>query len=344
MKLLKKLSESQGIPGREDRIRTLVTEEMRPLVDDLRIDPLGNVIGHKRGKGKVKVMIAAHMDEIGFMVNHIDDKGFLRILPVGGWDPRTMIAQRVTVHGQQDLPGIIGTKPVHILTEEEKKKPLKVKDFFIDVGLPPEKVKELVSVGDVVTMVQEMSEIGEAVTGKSFDDRLGIYVMLEALRKVPKHEVDIYAVASVQEEVGLRGAIVSSYGIEPHAGIALDVTIASDTPGSEDHERVTLMGGGTAIKLMDSSSISDYKLVQFFKDIAAERKIKYQLEILPRGGTDAGAIQRTKSGAPVITISIPTRYVHSVVEMAHKEDIQASINLLTAFLEVAHQGLFTTQG
>jgi len=335
--LLKRLVEAHGIAGREERVRDVVVEAMRPLVDQVRVDKLGNVIGHKKGDGKTRVLVMGHMDEIGFLVNHVDDKGFLRVLPVGGWDARQMLGKRVVVHGKVDRRGLFGTKPIHILTEEERKKELKVTDFFVDLGLPADKVQELVTVGDWVTMEQEMDEVGDCLTAKAFDDRVGIYVMLEALRQMKKNKVDVYAVASVQEEVGLRGAVVSSYDVEPHVGVALDVTLAVDTPGTEAHERVTGLGSGVAIKVMDSASISDYKLVQYFRQLAESRHIQHQLEILPRGGTDAGAIQRTRSGAPVITLSVPTRYVHSVVEMCHKADIQATVDLLAAFLETAHE-------
>jgi len=202
--------------------------------------------------------------------------------------------------------------------------------------LPADKVNELVEVGDWVTMSQAMIEIGDMYSCKSMDDRVGVFVMLEALRKARNTRADVYAIASVQEEVGLRGAASSAFDVQPTLGLALDVTLAIDTPGVGEHEHVTKMGQGTAIEIMDSSAISDPKLVQFTRRLAGERNIKYQIEILPRGGTDAGGIQRAGKGAPVITISIPTRYIHSVVESVHKDDLQASIDLVAAFLEEAH--------
>jgi endoglucanase len=175
---------------------------------------------------------------------------------------------------------------------------------------------------------------------KALDDRVGVYVMLEAMKKAKNAKADIYAVGSVQEEVGLRGAITSAFDVDPQVGIALDVTLACDVPGAGKHQQITVLGEGTAIKLKDSSSLSNPKLVKKLRDIAKKKKIKHQLEILPRGGTDAGAMQRTRAGVAVCTISIPTRYVHSVVEMAHKDDIKASIDLLAAFLNAAHEGDF----
>ncbi len=344
MELLKKLCEAHGVPGREEAVRELVMSELRGVCDEIRTDALGNVIALKRGSGRgPKVMLAAHMDEIGFLVSHIDEKsGFLRIDPVGGFDPRVLMAQRVIVHTESgDLIGIIGSKPPHILTEEERKKPLELKDLFIDLGLPADEVKKRVSIGDFVTLQQDFTEVGNLVSCKALDDRVGVYVMIEAVRKTKKHVCDIYAVATTQEEVGVRGARVSSFNVAPDIGVALDVTVASDVPGVGEHEHVTKLGAGVAIKIKDSLSISNPKLVRTMRQIAEQKKIKYQLEILPRGGTDAGAIQMTREGVAAITLSIPTRYLHSVVEAAHKDDIHAAIDLLAAFLEVAHEGDYT---
>jgi endoglucanase len=335
--LLKRLVEAHGIAGREDNIREIVIEEMRPLVDELRVDHMGNVIGRKRGDEQTRLVVMAHMDEIGFLVSHIDKNGFLKVLPVGGWDARTMMAKRVVVHGREDLPGLFGIpKPTHVLTDEERKKSLEIKDYYIDLGLPADKVNELVEVGDWVTMSQTMQAVGDMFSCKAMDDRVGVYVMFEALRKARRTSADIYAIATVQEEVGLRGAASSAFDVSPTLGLALDVTLAMDTPGVGEHEQVTRMGQGTAVKIMDSSAISDPKLVQFTRRLAGKRNIRHQLEILPRGGTDAGGIQRSGRGAPVITISIPTRYIHSVVEAVHKDDLQSSVDLVAAFLEEAH--------
>lgn len=343
MELLKQLVETPGIPGREERIRALIKQEMEKLTDEVRVDALGNVIGLKRGKGSgKKVMLAAHMDEIGFLVSHIEDKGFLRLSPAGGFDPRTLVAQRVMVHGRTDLPGVLmpGVKPIHLQGPEDGKAPLKVSDFFVDLGLDKEEVERQVRVGDYVTIHREYAEIGNLISAKAMDDRAGVWVMLEALSQVGEHELDIYAVATVQEEVGLRGATTGAYGIQPDLGVALDVTLALDVPGGVKSSQISALGDGPAIKIMDSASISNYKLVDFMRDVAEKNDIKYQMEILPRGGTDAGAIERAHSGCPVITLSVPTRYVHSNVETISKSDIQATAQLLAKFLEAAHTGDF----
>ncbi|MEN3009933.1 MAG: M42 family metallopeptidase [Candidatus Bipolaricaulaceae bacterium] len=337
MELLKRLSEAPGVPGREEAVRALVREALQGYVDELEVDRLGNIIAHKRGPGP-KVVVAAHMDEIGFLVSHVDEEtGYLRIEPVGGFDARTLIASRVVVHTERGpLLGLIGIKPVHILTEEERKKEIRIQDLFVDVGLPGKEVKERVRMGDPVTLHQTFAEVGELVSGKALDDRVGVYVGIEALRRLGSHQADIYFVGTVQEEVGLRGARTSAFQIAPEIGVALDVTLACDMPGVQPHEQVTKLGKGVAIKVKDSASISHPGLVRFLMRLAEERQIPYQLEILPRGGTDAGAIQLAREGAAVVTLSVPTRYVHTVVEAAHKKDIEAAIQLLVAFLERCH--------
>ncbi len=338
MELLQKLSEASGIPGREEEVRAIARAALTGHVDEMEVDKLGNLIAHKKGKGP-KVVVAGHMDEIGFLVSHADeDTGFLRIEPVGGFDPRTLIASRVTVHAKGGpLTGLIGTKPIHILTEDEKRKDIRVQDLFVDLGLPGKKVAKKVRVGDPVTLVQPFIRVGDLVSGKALDDRLGVYVGIEAVRRLKKHQSDVYLVGTVQEEVGLRGARASAFAINPDIGVALDVTLACDMPGVSAHEQITKLGQGVAIKLKDSASISHPGLVRFLVDLAEEKKIPYQMEILPRGGTDAGAIQLAREGAAVVTLSVPTRYVHSVVEAAHVDDIEAAIKLLTAFLEICHK-------
>ncbi len=335
MELLKELCETPGIPGREEKLRAIVRRELEGVVDEMRVDTLGNLICVKRAAGRKKLMIAAHMDEIGFMVSYVDDKGFIRLVPLGGHDPRNMMAQRVTVQGKQDLVGLLypGQKPTHLLTDEERKQQPKVSDFFVDVGLPGERVKELVPVGSPVTLLRDFVEVGDSVSCKAMDNRLAVYIMTKAMQQAKRFAFETVAVATSQEEIGLRGAEVSAFGVEPDVGVALDVTLAVDLPGVPDHERVTQLGGGTAIKLMDSSHIAHPGLVEAFKTLAEKRGIPYQWEVLPRGGTDAGTMQRIRAGVPVITLSTPTRYVHTSMEMVSKADIEASVNLMQAFVE-----------
>jgi endoglucanase len=287
-------------------------------------------------------MIAAHMDEIGFFVKHIDDKGFIRLLPVGGWDPRMMVAQRVFVQTRTGelLRGTLmsSTKPTHLLTAEEAGKGLKVEDCFVDLGMPGDRVKALVEPGDMVTMDRTSERVGDMVVSKTLDNRVSVFILIETLRRLNKKSLkaNLLPVITAQEEIGLRGAQTAAYALKPDIGLALDITLALDIPGMPEAEQVTRLGAGTAIKISDSSLICHPKLVRHFRDVAEEKGIKHQIEILPRGGTDAGGIQRSRGGVPSFTLSIPTRYVHTVNEMAHVEDIEATIELLTAYLEEAH--------
>lgn len=341
--LLKRLCEMPGISSNEGAIRELVAGELRPFVDSLEADVMGNLVGVRNGAPEgPRVMIAAHMDEIGFRVRFIDDRGFLRLHPVGGWDARALFAQRVRVHGfgGQALPGTLmpASKPKHLLTDKEASHPLKIESFFVDLGLPAEEVRKQVEVGDMVTMDRTCERMGELVVSKSLDNRLSVYILIEALRKLQRKPlaVTVLAVATTQEEVGLRGATAAAFELRPDIGLALDVTLAVDIPGTEADEQVTRLGGGTAIKVSDSSLICHPKLVRHFRDVAGANAIPYHLEILGAGGTGAGGIQRSRGGVPSFTLSTPTRYVHTVNEAAHVRDIQAGVDLLAAYLEEAH--------
>ncbi len=339
-KLLAEICKTPGAPGFEQKVRELVMREVKPLVDELTVDNMGNVYAHKKGKHKKgkqkKVMIGAHMDEIGFMVTHIDDKGFIRFTTLGGFDPKTLTAQRVIIHGKKDIIGVMASKPIHVMTAEERNKVAKLTDYFIDTGLSKKEVDKIVSVGDAVTREREFIEMGNCVNSKSLDNRLAVFMLIETLRNLKGKDVpyDIYGVFTVQEEVGIRGANVSALKIDPDFGFGLDTTIAFDLPGAAEHEKITRLGEGTAIKIMDSSTICDYRMVNYMKKIASKNKIKWQAEILTAGGTDTAGIQRmTQGGSIAGAVSIPTRHLHQVIEMADKSDIEAGIDLLTACLK-----------
>ncbi|MAF26644.1 MAG: M42 family metallopeptidase [Gemmatimonadota bacterium] len=347
--LLSELCRVPGGPGREERIREVVSRELEPLVDHTKVDRLGNLIGVRSPRGRsapkdpLRLMLAAHMDEISLMVTHIDDDGFLRFTTLGGFDPKTLTAQRVLVHGKKDLLGLIGSKPVHIMSDEERAKPPALKDFFIDLGLPKSKVTKLVSVGDMITREREFARIGDAVTSKSLDNRMGLFVMIEAIRKLRNHSVELIAVATTQEEVGLRGAQVVARQLNPDLGLAIDITLANDVPGAPAQDRICRFGKGAAIKIMDSSVICDPGVVGSLRGVAEKKKIAHQMEILSQGGTDTAGIQRAGHGIPAGCISIPTRYVHSHIEMCHEKDIRASVNLLSAWIPEAHRCLTGTK-
>lgn len=339
--LLKILCETPGAPGFEKKIRDVIIQEIEDFADALTVDNMGNVIFHKKGSNNPhhkKIMVAAHMDEIGFIITHIEDNGFLRFHTLGGFDPKTLTAQRVIVHGKQDLIGVMGSKPVHVMSQEEKNKNPKSTDYFIDLGMTKKSVEELVSIGDPVTRKSELIEMGECVNCKSIDNRISVFILIEAIKHLKNNPYDFYGVFTVQEEVGLRGANVAAHQINPDFGIALDTTIAYDVPGALPHEKITSLGEGAAIKIMDASTICDYRMVKYLKETATKNQVQWQPEILTAGGTDTAGLQRMgKQGAISGAISIPTRHLHQVIEMANKKDINNCINLLSFALTEINQ-------
>ena len=302
-------------------------------MDSITVDNMGNVIALKKGKSRKKVMIAAHLDEIGFMVTHIDDNGFLRFHPLGGFDPKTLTSQRVIIHGKKDVIGVMGAKPIHVMTAEERNKVPQITDYFIDLGLSKKEVEKYISIGDPITRDRELIEMGDCVNCKSLDNRVSVFILIETLKKVKKSNLpfDVYAAFTVQEEVGIRGAQVATMQIQPDFGICLDTTIAFDVPGAQPHEKITELGKGVAIKIMDSRTICDKRMVRFMKKTADKHKITWQPEVLTGGGTDTSALQQMTPGGSIAgALSIPTRHIHQVIEMCHKKDIQGTIDLLSA--------------
>lgn len=336
--LLKKITETPGAPGFEYPIRNLVELEIKDLVDEYYTDTLGNLIGIVRGAESKKVAVAAHMDEISFIVSFIDDNGFVRFHPLGGFDPKTLSSQRVIIHGEKDVLGVMGSKPIHIMKPEERKKAPEIQDYFIDTGFSKEELVKIVSIGDPITREREMVEMGDCICAKSLDNRISVFLLIEALRKLKgkKLPYDLYSIFTVQEEVGIRGAMSAAHSINPEFGIALDTTIAYDIPGSQPHEQITKLGNGAGIKIADASVICDTRMVRYLKKVAGESNISWQPEIMMKGGTDTAGIQRSgKSGSISGAISVPTRHIHQVVEMVHKQDVESSIALLTsAILEM----------
>ena len=334
--MLAKICETPGTPGREERIRKVIEEELSDLGCELSTDSMGNLIAFKKGKGDKRIMLAAHMDEIGFMVRFIDDNGFVHFTTLGGFDPKTLTAQRVTIHGKRDLIGVMGSKPIHIMKPEERKKAAEIDDFFIDMGMPKDEVEKYITVGDPITRERKLIEMGDCVNCKSLDNRISVFILIEVLKELKSKtlEHDIYATFTVQEEVGIRGAQVAAHSIDPHFGIAIDTTIAFDVPGSTAKDKVTELGKGVAIKVLDASAICDHRLVKFFKKNAQKENIPYQMEVLTAGGTDTAGLQRWgKHGAIAGAVSIPTRHIHQVIEMVHTADVRATIDLLTNSLE-----------
>ena len=329
---LEKLSNACGVAGREKEVRNLLIKLLEPCSDEVYVDKLENVIAIKKGKKTApKVMLAAHMDEIGLMVKNISKEGFLRFAKMGGIDDRILLAQKVIVYTAKGaLPGIVGSKPPHIQQEEERKKIVKHDELFVDIGAESLEVavKMGVRIGDVIGFDVKFEKIDKTtVIGKAFDDRVGCAVMIETLKLLEKTNCTIYAVGTVQEEVGLRGAGTAAFSLDPDIGIALDVTVAGDVPGVKDTDTTVKMSKGPTITVSDSGLITHPKVLSLLLDTAEENKIAYQLETGLRGTTDAARISLTRQGVPSGTICIPARYIHSPVGMVSLKDVQNSARL-----------------
>jgi endoglucanase len=334
---LEKLSNVCGVAGREDEVRELMKGLLKPHVDEVREDKLGNVIGVKRGEEKSpKVMLAAHMDEIGLYVKTISKEGFLQFSKIGGIDDRILPAQKVLVHTEKgSLHGIIGSKPPHIQKEEERKKVMAFDELFIDIGAEnQEEARKMgVRIGDPVSFDVKFATIGgDIVIGKAFDDRVGCTVMVEALKQLDEAECTIYAVGTVQEEVGLRGAATAAFGLYPHVGLALDVTVAGDVPGVREVEAPVKLRGGPSLTVADYGLITHPKVLRLLVEAAEENGILYQLETGLQGTTDAARISLTREGVPSGVISVPTRYIHSPMSLLSLKDVENTVKLTVSAL------------
>jgi putative aminopeptidase FrvX len=322
--LIKKVTEAFGPSGAEDSVREVIRKEVEPYVDEISVDALGNLIAHKKGTGGKKVILDGHMDEIGLMVTHIDDKGFLRFGNIGGVNPFVALGQRV--YFENGTMGVIGSERV------DDPKDLKLEKLFIDIGAKnKEEAESKVSVGISCAFYQPFVDLGDRVVAKAMDDRIACVIIIEALRRLENTPHDIYAVFATQEEVGLRGARAAAYGISPDVGIALDVTRTGDTPKTRTMD--VSLGNGAAIKVKDSSLICHPALKNYMVKVAKEKGIKFQMEVLEAGGTDSAAIQMTKAGIPAGCISIPCRYIHSPCEMVDMGDVEACVLLTKALCE-----------
>lgn len=345
MDLLRRLTQTPSVPGREVRIRDVIYEYIRQadLFHEIRSDAMGNLIAIRRpdstrsGSGKpLKVMLAAHMDQIGFLVSHIDDKGFIRINPAGGFDPRNLFARKVRICARDgDLPGVLnpGGRPVHIASDEDRKKVPQLREFFIDTGLPASDVAEKVRIGDMVVADGPFEEVGDTVVSQCLDNRVGCWAQIRAIENLKECGCEIHAAWTVQEEVGLRGAGPAAFGIEPDIAVACDTTLCCQTPGVPEEERVTEFGAGVCLHIMDSSMIADIRLIEDIESIAAAQDIRCQRGILPRGGQDGAAIQKSRSGVRTVSFACPVKYIHTVTEMCHKHDLESYHQLLTAWLQ-----------
>ncbi|MGB9867246.1 MAG: M42 family metallopeptidase [Bacillota bacterium] len=335
--VLKKLSEAFGPSGFEGEVRQGLKELLSPYCE-LSVDRLGSLVGRLRnGQVGPKVMIAAHMDEIGFIVSHVTSQGFLRFQTVGGWWEQVMLAQRVTVRTKKgDVPGVIGSKPPHLMSQDERKKLVEKKHMYIDIGATTEEEAKQMGVepGDPVVPRSEfcLAANGKAVMGKAWDDRLGCAALVELARILSARELasQVFLVGTVQEEVGLRGATTSAELIKPDLAIAVEVDVAGDTPGVEEHESRSKLGKGPTILLYDSSLIPHGGLLKFIKGVAAQEGVPVQFNSMPGGGTDAGRIHLSGIGVPSIVVAVPTRYIHSHTGVFHVNDYDNLVRLLAA--------------
>ena len=333
--VLEKLSNANGVTGREDEVRDLMKKYLKPYVDEVREDRLGNLIAFKKGnKDAPTVMLAAHMDEVGLMIKNIKKKGFLQFTKIGGIDDRILLAQKVIVHTDKGpLTGVTGSKPVHIQTEAEKKKVIEADRLFIDVGARDKEEAEKmgVQVGDVVSFDTKFVRISEnVVLGKAFDDRVGCAMMVETLRRLQKVDCNVYAVGTIQEEVGLRGATIAAFQVAPDVGIVLESTVTGDTPGVEEGEAPAKMGEGPVLTVADAGLIAHPKVLRLLIDSAKENKIPYQLETGIRGATDAARIALTREGVPSGVIATPARYIHSPAAILNLDDAEKAVKLAVA--------------
>jgi endoglucanase len=337
---LEKLSNACGVTGRENEVKDLMIQLLKPYADEIQVDKMENVIAIKKGNAKApKIMLAAHMDEVGLMVKTITKDGFLQFSKMGGIDDRILPAQKVAVYTKKGIyPGIIGSKPPHIQKEEERKKIITYDDLFIDVGAEnkDDAANMGIAIGDPVAFDIKYVKLGkDAVIGKAFDNRAGCITMVETLKLLKQTECTVCAVGTVQEEVGLRGAATAAFGVDPDLAIALDVTIAGDVPGVREFDTSVKMGKGPALTISDSGLITHPKVLRWLIETAEREEIPFQIESGLLGSTDAARISITRQGIPSGNVSIATRYIHSPVGMLSLKDIENAAKLTAAAIQTA---------
>lgn len=342
--LLRDLTMATGLPAFEHEVRAVLRKYLADEV--IEQDRLGSLIARREGKaGGPRVMLAGHMDEVGFMVTHITEKGFLRFQTLGGWWEHVMLAQRVLVKGREgDVPGIIGAKPPHILSPDDRKKMVEKKDMFIDVGASSrEEVARMgIRPGDPVVPDSpfQVMKNGRFLMAKAWDDRVGCAMFVEVLRRLrgTRHPNTVYGVGTVQEEVGLRGATTSAHVVNPDVAFALEVDIAGDTPGIAEHEAQARLGGGPSIILYDGSMVPNFRLRDLVIETAEKEGIPWQVNAMPGGGTDAGRIHINAAGVPSLVIGVPARYIHSHTGIIDREDFERAVQLLLAVIGRLDEG------
>ncbi|WP_299024041.1 hypothetical protein [uncultured Thermanaerothrix sp.] len=341
--LLERLSNACAVSGDEGEVRKIILETVQPLADEVRVDALGNVLAIKHAQKQpcLRVMLAAHMDEVGLMIVDEEEGGLYKFEIVGGIDPRQLPGKPVWV-GKDHLPGVIGARPIHLTTPEERKSAIATESLRIDLG--PEGSKKA-KPGDRAVFATSLKRVGPSLLGKALDDRLGIATLIELLRQAPPH-LEFQAAFTVQEEIGLRGARVAAYALDPDLAFVLDATPANDLPtwdGSENTAYNTRLGQGPAIYVADGTTLSDPRLVRFLLRVADEHRIPYQIRQPGGGGTDAGAIHRQRTGIPSVSVSVPIRHAHSAVAIARVEDWANTLYLMTQALHALTPEALSTE-
>jgi len=330
---LKELTELNGVSGNEDEVREFIKEHIKGLADEIKVDSMGNLLAFKKGKSKkLKVMLSAHMDEVGFMVTGFGDSGVIKFATVGGIDERILPGKRVLV-GEKKIPGVIGSKPIHMQEKDERNANVKLKKMYIDIGTDKkEETEKLVSLGDYIAFHSPYTEFGDGlVKAKALDDRVGCAILMEALKE--RYEFDLYACFTVQEEVGLRGSEVAAYTVNPDIALVVEGTTCSDVPGVEKSEYSTVLGEGAALTIMDRTSYPDKNFVNYIYELAQRNKLPVQFKQTNTGGNDAGKIQMSRSGVVTASISVPCRYIHSPVSVMSKKDFNSCKDIVIAVLK-----------
>lgn len=321
--LLKELTDLNGVSGSEEAVRAYIKAYAGEFADEIKTDSIGNLIVFKKGKNPYyKIMLSAHMDEVGFIVTGYNEGGTIKFKTVGGIDERILLGKHVSI-GEDRIRGVIGSKPIHMQDKEERGKNIKIKNMYIDIGADKkEDAEKAAPLGEAVAFCSDYLEMGEeCIKAKALDDRVGCAILMEMLKD--SYEFDLYAVFTVQEEVGLRGSEVAAYSVNPDLALVVEGTTCSNVPGVEKYEYSTILGNGAALTIMDRTSYGDKKLVDFIYNVAKENKVKIQYKQTTTGGNDAGTIQLSRNGVKVASISVPCRYIHSPVSLMNKKDFES---------------------
>jgi putative aminopeptidase FrvX len=340
---LAKLLALDGPSGFEAEVGKFLKEEFEHLSDNTRVDGLGNIIAEKRGSGKGSLLIASHMDEVGFMVQHVYPNGFIRFVPLGGWDDRILPGMEVKLLGEKEIFGVIATKPPHITSEAERNQVIKMEELFVDTGLDAKSLGDLgVAIGTPMVPASTVRQSGTLVMSKALDDRVGCYNLLRVLEAVSEPKSTLYFAATVQEEVGMRGARVLANTMRVDAALVLEATVAADQPGLPDEKRPAAMNGGAVLTVMDRSMIADRALYKKLKGLAETGGIRHQIKKPSYGGTDAGEIHLGQNGIPSAVVSVPCRYIHSAHSYMSLNDIEEAVKLVSAFVAQFEEAVITS--